>query len=730
MEGDSAAPPPHATLKRGQDRHHHHHHQLQAITNYTVTSSAQTPRQSSATQSESLSALPSFSLNTQGSHPDYLLPLPVSFTASTTSATRIASPHALSCSAGPRPSDSAPSSNPNYSQATYDRTRLLKRLVESMTPIAHCSSPFPSGNHPSNMESLLNSNTFNQYPLLSTVPDQFLWQNFTNVPSHDQKLFSTPSDNDSLQQPWPSCSSSCSPLDVFDAGLGTGIMSFSQCLQEGMNMDVLDYSNLFQRQLEGNLENNGNRAGILMSDDPLPSLSSVISSASRNQNLCRSTEKSVLTQISSPSSSSICVTTTSAVTSTADPDHGFQLGVQRRAHAIPLAATTANTKIDRESASLLKVKEEVGPLPETPISSVSNSSSNSGGDGGEEDKTASRVSDTSHPHPMKEEPAEEEADDPEGIAASESLDMQDSKADKKLSRGGNVGGGGGPGGRKRGQKRKREPRVALITKSEVEHLEDGFRWRKYGQKAVKNSPHPRSYYRCTNSKCNVKKRVERSVEDPAMVVTTYEGQHNHHSPALLRGSAEFMLAAAAAAGTNSGGSHALASMFSMPTVQRQPGASMPLGVGDQQYSHHVPVDSSSSTPLSQAVNINLGARHNQQRQQSKLGDTIAMASLHMLSGTSGLPPSSAGNRSGSSEALEVQDKRVQNILPSPISSSHRTSPLHLSAHILPPSGSGVPFNRPSQSYSNISLPKPQSVDHGLLEDILPFGSGRAATSTS
>ena len=47
--------------------------------------------------------------------------------------------------------------------------------------------------------------------------------------------------------------------------------------------------------------------------------------------------------------------------------------------------------------------------------------------------------------------------------------------------------------RKKGQKRNREPRVALVTKSEVEHLEDGFRWRKYGQKAVKNSPYPRFY---------------------------------------------------------------------------------------------------------------------------------------------------------------------------------------------------------------------------------------------
>ncbi|KAL4384218.1 hypothetical protein GQ457_15G004700 [Hibiscus cannabinus] len=89
--------------------------------------------------------------------------------------------------------------------------------------------------------------------------------------------------------------------------------------------------------------------------------------------------------------------------------------------------------------------------------------------------------------------------------------------------------------RKKGQKRIRQPRFAFMTKSEVDHLEDGYRWRKYGQKAVKNSPFPRSYYRCTNSKCLVKKRVERSSEDPTIVITTYEGQHCHHSVAFPRG---------------------------------------------------------------------------------------------------------------------------------------------------------------------------------------------------
>ena len=45
--------------------------------------------------------------------------------------------------------------------------------------------------------------------------------------------------------------------------------------------------------------------------------------------------------------------------------------------------------------------------------------------------------------------------------------------------------------KKKSEKREREPRFAFMTKSEVDHLEDGYRWRKYGQKAVKNSPFPR-----------------------------------------------------------------------------------------------------------------------------------------------------------------------------------------------------------------------------------------------
>ncbi|XXG80236.1 hypothetical protein AAC387_Pa09g1154 [Persea americana] len=77
----------------------------------------------------------------------------------------------------------------------------------------------------------------------------------------------------------------------------------------------------------------------------------------------------------------------------------------------------------------------------------------------------------------------------------------------------------------------REPRVVVQTTSEVDILDDGYRWRKYGQKVVKGNPNPRSYYKCTNPGCTVRKHVERASHDLKSVITTYEGKHNHDVPA-------------------------------------------------------------------------------------------------------------------------------------------------------------------------------------------------------
>ncbi|KAJ4771413.1 WRKY DNA-binding protein 56 [Rhynchospora pubera] len=84
----------------------------------------------------------------------------------------------------------------------------------------------------------------------------------------------------------------------------------------------------------------------------------------------------------------------------------------------------------------------------------------------------------------------------------------------------------------RGKKATR-PRFAFQTRSANDILDDGYRWRKYGQKAVKNSAYPRSYYRCTHHTCNVKKQVQRLSKDTSIVVTTYEGVHNHPCEKLM-----------------------------------------------------------------------------------------------------------------------------------------------------------------------------------------------------
>ncbi|VFQ68551.1 unnamed protein product [Cuscuta campestris] len=58
---------------------------------------------------------------------------------------------------------------------------------------------------------------------------------------------------------------------------------------------------------------------------------------------------------------------------------------------------------------------------------------------------------------------------------------------------------------------------------------DGYNWRKYGQKLVKGSECPRSYYRCSHLDCAVKKKVERST-DGRIIDVSYNGEHNHELP--------------------------------------------------------------------------------------------------------------------------------------------------------------------------------------------------------
>ncbi|XP_015968387.1 probable WRKY transcription factor 30 [Arachis duranensis] len=83
------------------------------------------------------------------------------------------------------------------------------------------------------------------------------------------------------------------------------------------------------------------------------------------------------------------------------------------------------------------------------------------------------------------------------------------------------------------KKRKTMPKwtekVKVCSKTGLEgSLDDGYSWRKYGQKDILGAKFPRGYYRCTYRNvqgCLATKQVQRSDEDPTMIEVNYRGRH-------------------------------------------------------------------------------------------------------------------------------------------------------------------------------------------------------------
>ncbi|XP_058755180.1 WRKY transcription factor 22-like [Vicia villosa] len=88
-----------------------------------------------------------------------------------------------------------------------------------------------------------------------------------------------------------------------------------------------------------------------------------------------------------------------------------------------------------------------------------------------------------------------------------------------------------PSKRKSWKKKNNNTKILECHLSVEKIKEDPWTWRKYGEKIIKGSSHPRSYYKCSSFKdCQAKKLVEKSKNKENTYVVTYKGKHNHKEP--------------------------------------------------------------------------------------------------------------------------------------------------------------------------------------------------------
>ncbi|XP_066386582.1 WRKY transcription factor 71-like [Miscanthus floridulus] len=93
------------------------------------------------------------------------------------------------------------------------------------------------------------------------------------------------------------------------------------------------------------------------------------------------------------------------------------------------------------------------------------------------------------------------------------------------------GGAIGSGGGERNQREEEAAATEAGNGSQLVMPEDGYEWKKYGQKFIKNIQKIRSYFRCRHRLCGAKKKVEWHPRGPSGDLRiVYEGAHQHGAP--------------------------------------------------------------------------------------------------------------------------------------------------------------------------------------------------------
>ncbi|CAN6350679.1 unnamed protein product [Urochloa humidicola] len=101
-----------------------------------------------------------------------------------------------------------------------------------------------------------------------------------------------------------------------------------------------------------------------------------------------------------------------------------------------------------------------------------------------------------------------------------------------------------PAGSKRRARGCGEARARIVSSA----TDDGYAWRKYGEKSIQDHRNPRFYFRCAYKGelgCGARKQVERAEDDPSLFHVTYFGDHTPACPcrddAAVDGDGRFVL---------------------------------------------------------------------------------------------------------------------------------------------------------------------------------------------